>query len=213
MFTDTGLGMTDDVQKQIFEPFFTTKARGRGTGLGLATTYGAVQQAGGHISVWSQPGHGTTFTIYLPHAQEHAPESPEPRRSRPAAARGLSVLLVEDDDSFRRLTRRMLERNGFAVEEATHAEAAVMIYEAAPSSIDIVLTDVIMPGGSGKDLMLRLKGLDPNVHFLFMSGYPEDVIADHGVLEEGLPFLGKPFTEQALVQHLQDVVDEVRTAS
>ncbi|HZA20150.1 MAG TPA: PAS domain S-box protein [Actinomycetota bacterium] len=213
MFTDTGVGMTDDVQRQIFEPFFTTKSRGRGTGLGLATTYGAVQQAGGHISVWSQPGHGTTFTIYLPHAQESPHESPEPRRGHQAAARGLSVLLVEDDDSLRRLTRRMLERNGFAVEEAAHAEAAASVYEVDPSAIDIVLTDVILPGGSGKDLMLRVKELDPNAHFLFMSGYPEDVIADHGVLEEGVPFLGKPFTEQALVQHLQDVIDEVPTTS
>jgi two-component system, cell cycle sensor histidine kinase and response regulator CckA len=207
MFTDTGIGMTDEVQKQIFEPFFTTKSRGRGTGLGLATTYGAVQQAGGHISVWSQPGHGTTFTIYLPHAQEAPAESAEPHRSSHNASRGLSVLLVEDDDSMRRLTRRMLERNGFEVWEASHPEAAATVYEADPNAIDIVLTDVIMPGGSGKDLMMRLRKLDPEIHFLFMSGYPEDVIADHGVLEEGVPFVGKPFTEQALVQQLQGLLD------
>jgi len=213
MFTDTGLGMTDDVQKQIFEPFFTTKSRGRGTGLGLATTYGAVQQAGGHISVWSQPGHGTTFTIYLPHAEEDPRETVEPRRSHRTTARGLRVLLVEDDDSLRRLTRRMLERNGFEVREASHTEAATNIYEADPDGIDIVLTDVIMPGGSGKDLMMRLRTLDPDVHFLFMSGYPEDVIAHHGVLEEGVPFVGKPFTEQALVQQLQNVIDEADTPS
>jgi two-component system, cell cycle sensor histidine kinase and response regulator CckA len=206
-FTDTGVGMSEEVSRRIFEPFFTTKSRGRGTGLGLATTYGAVQQAGGYISVWSQPGEGTTFTIYLPTAgaePQSASESGDQKR-RPSL--GDTVLLVEDDEALRRLTRRILERNGFRVVEASQAREAERLFERDPSAIDIVLTDVVMPGGSGKDLVARLQAIDPGVRYLFMSGYPEDVIAHHGVLEEGVPFLGKPFTEPSLVGRLQEVVD------
>jgi two-component system cell cycle sensor histidine kinase/response regulator CckA len=205
-FTDTGVGMSEEVSRRIFEPFFTTKSRGRGTGLGLATTYGAVQQAGGYISVWSQPGQGTTFTIYLPSANAEPQAASDSGDQKRHLSLGDSVLLVEDDDALRRLTRRMLERNGFRVVEASQADEAERLFEQDPSAIDVVLTDVVMPEGSGKDLVARLQAIDPGVRYLFMSGYPEDVIAHHGVLEEGVPFLGKPFTEPSLVGRLQEVV-------
>jgi two-component system, cell cycle sensor histidine kinase and response regulator CckA len=205
-FTDTGVGMSEEVSRRIFEPFFTTKSRGRGTGLGLATTYGAVQQAGGYVSVWSQPGQGTTFTIYLPSANAEPQAASDSRDQKRRLSLGDSVLLVEDDDALRRLTRRMLERNGFRVVEASQADEAERLFEQDPSAIDVVLTDVVMPEGSGKDLVARLQAIDPGVRYLFMSGYPEDVIAHHGVLEEGVPFLGKPFTEPSLVGRLQEVV-------
>jgi two-component system cell cycle sensor histidine kinase/response regulator CckA len=205
-FTDTGVGMSDEVQKHIFDPFFTTKPRGRGTGLGLATTYGAVKQAGGHISVWSQPGEGTTFTIYLPRADLEPSVSPGSRPDAAARSSGHTILVVEDDDPFRRLTRRMLERNGFEVVEASHPDVAIRTFESLEQHIHIVLTDVIMPGGSGKDLIDRLKSIDPDLRYLFMSGYPDDVIASQGVLAEGIPFLSKPFTETSLIDALQEAL-------
>jgi two-component system, cell cycle sensor histidine kinase and response regulator CckA len=207
--TDDGVGMSDEVLKHIFEPFFTTKARGQGTGLGLATAYGAVKQAGGYISAYSEEGNGSIFSVYLPRTVESG-SSPRPK-SRDGRRQGGSetVLLIEDDDSLRRLVRRMLERNGFAVLEASTHEAAEHLFLQNVDAIAAIVTDVVMPGGSGKELVERLLTIDNRPPVLYMSGYPEDVIAHHGVLDEGVPFIGKPFTEEALVDRVRMLLDAV----
>jgi PAS domain S-box-containing protein len=207
--SDSGIGMSDEVLKHIFEPFFTTKARGEGTGLGLATAYGAVKQAGGYISAYSEEGKGSIFSVYLPRTVEAA-TSVRPRSSDGRPQRGSeTIMLIEDDDSLRRLVRRMLERNGFSVLEAGTHEAAEQMFLENVDQIAAVVTDVIMPGGSGKELVDRLGAIGDPRPVLYMSGYPEDVIAHHGVLDEGVPFIGKPFTEQALVDRVRMVLDAV----
>jgi len=207
--SDNGTGMSEEVLKHVFEPFFTTKERGRGTGLGLATAYGAVKQAGGYLSAYSEEGVGSIFSVYLPRTAEAGvgdrtvPQEDAPKRGSE------TLLLVEDDGSLRRLVRRMLERNGFRVLEAgTHEEAERLFLENVPE-ISAIVTDVVMPGGSGKELVERLLAIDDRPMVLYMSGYPEDVIAHHGVLDEGVPFIGKPFTEEELVDHLRIILDEV----
>ena len=207
--TDNGIGMSEEVLKHIFEPFFTTKARGQGTGLGLATAYGAVKQAGGYISAYSQEEQGSIFSVYLPRTAEAGTAiQPKSRDGRPQKG-SETVLLIEDDDSLRRLVRRMLERNGFAVLEASTHEAAQQLFLENVDRIAAIVTDVVMPGGSGKELVEKLRAIDDRAPVLYMSGYPEDVIAHHGVLDEGVPFIGKPFTEEALVDRLRELLDAV----
>jgi two-component system, cell cycle sensor histidine kinase and response regulator CckA len=207
--SDNGTGMSEEVLKHIFEPFFTTKARGQGTGLGLATAYGAVKQAGGYISAYSEEGKGSIFSVYLPRAVEvGAAVRPKTRDERPKRG-SETILLVEDDDSLRRLVRRMLERNGFSVLEAATHESAEKLFLENVEQIAAIVTDVVMPGGSGKELVERLLAIDDRPPVLYMSGYPEDVIAHHGVLDQGVPFIGKPFTEEGLVDRVRMVLDAV----
>ena len=206
---DNGTGMSDEVLKHIFEPFFTTKARGQGTGLGLATAYGAVKQAGGYISAYSEEGQGSIFTVYLPRTVEAgAAARPKSRDGHPQRG-SETILLVEDDDSLRRLVRRMLERNGFTVLEAATHNAAEGLFLENVDQIAAIVTDVVMPGGSGKELVERLLAINDRPPVLYMSGYPEDVIAHHGVLDEGVPFIGKPFTEEALVDRVRRLLDAI----
>jgi PAS domain S-box-containing protein len=204
--SDTGVGMSEQVKAHIFEPFFTTKEKTRGTGLGLATVYGIVTQSSGHIEVYSEPGVGTTFKIYLPRV-----DAETKAQRKPAAVdwQGTeTVLLAEDDNVVRALARRSLERCGYTTLEARHADDALLVYERYRDRIDLVVTDVIMPGEmSGRDLAKRLVSLHPEIKVLYTSGYTDEAIVHHGVLEPGVAFLQKPFTPSSLAQKVREVLD------
>ncbi|MGH7545568.1 MAG: ATP-binding protein [Gemmatimonadota bacterium] len=206
--SDNGFGMDRATQARIFEPFFTTKEKGKGTGLGLATVYGIVKQSGGYIWVYSEPGRGTTFKIYLPRVQ--APAEPLPERAAGPAGppRGHeTILLVEDEASVRALAARVLRKQGYRVLEAADGEAARRQLESESTSVDLLLTDAILPGASGRELADRARAARPDLKVLFVSGYTDDVIARHGVLEAGVEFLEKPFTPEALARRVRDVLD------
>jgi PAS domain S-box-containing protein len=206
--SDTGHGMSDEVKAHIFEPFFTTKERGSGTGLGLATTFGTVKQAGGSIEVYSEAGIGTSFKIYLPRVEEEA--SPPVKDDRPQDMRGGSetVLLVEDEDIVRNLCIRILEQLGYKVMQARNGAEAIALTQGYGDRIDLLLTDVVMPGMSGAELATKLVPLQPYMKVLFTSGYTDDAILRHGILEEGVSFIGKPYTPSALARKVREVIDE-----
>ncbi len=203
--SDTGSGMTPEVLARLFEPFFTTKERGKGTGLGLATTYGIVKQSEGHISVESEPGRGSTFEILLP-AVDAAPDEAEPPAAAPRPG-GETILLVEDEPSVRRLTRMALESRGYNVLDAASGEAALELSREHGGPVDLLLTDVVMPGMNGRVLAARLVALRPGTRVLYMSGYTDDAIAGHGVLDPGTEFLQKPFTPADVARKVRAVLD------
>jgi hypothetical protein len=208
--TDTGMGMDDETKARIFEPFFTTKARGKGTGLGLATVYGIVRQTGGHIWPYSEPGRGTTMRVYLPRVDSPADPVERPERVAPESLRGAeTILLVEDEEPVRSVTRQLLERNGYTVFEATDGPGALALVgeENGGVEFDLLLTDVIMPGMSGRQLADQLKSRRPNLLVLFMSGYTDDAVVRHGMLEPGLAYVEKPFRPPALLQKVRDLLD------
>jgi CheY-like chemotaxis protein len=169
--TDTGHGMTPEVLARAFEPFFTTREPGKGTGLGLATVHGIVEQSGGHVWVYSEPGQGTSFKIYLPRVDEPAEKVEAPAVEEPPPRGSETVLLVEDDASLRELIRECLESTGYTVIEARHGAEALGICERGPPPIDLVMTDVVMPGMSGRELADRLRLSRPEIRVLYMSGY------------------------------------------
>jgi CheY-like chemotaxis protein len=205
--SDTGAGMPAEVLAHVFEPFFTTKPVGRGTGLGLSMVQGIVRQAGGHVQVESAPGQGTRFRILLPRADGAArPPSPasEPSASKEEGTE--TLLLVEDEPAVLDLARRMLSARGYRVLAASSGEAALEIARAEPR-IDLVVTDVVMPGMGGPELARRLRELRPGLGVLFASGYPEDAIAHRGVVDPGVNLLQKPYTSAALAQRVRDLLD------
>jgi PAS domain S-box-containing protein len=205
--SDTGVGMDEATRARVFEPFFTTKDPGKGTGLGLSTVYGIIKQSGGTISLYSEPGKGTTVKAYFPRVDATA-GSLQPAAQRTVSPRGSeTVLLVEDEAALRAVARRTLERQGYRVLEASDAHAALAIAAAHPHDIDLVLTDVVMPGLSGRELAERLAASHPRVPVLFMSGYTDDSIVQHGVLEAGIHYLQKPFTPRSLAGKVRDVLD------
>jgi CheY-like chemotaxis protein len=204
---DTGEGMDAQTLARIFEPFFTTKDVGKGSGLGLATVDGIVAQSGGRIRVASVPDQGTTFTILLP-ATSDLPLGSQSAEPAPASPTGSeTVLLVEDEPALRRLSRRVLAQFGYTVLEAPDGEEALNLAEAYHGPINLVLTDVVMPRLSGRDLAERVQASHPEAKILFMSGYTDDAVVQHGVLSQEVSLLRKPFTPYALAARIRDVLD------
>jgi CheY-like chemotaxis protein len=204
--TDTGAGMDEATRNRLFEPFFTTKEAGKGTGLGLSTVLAILNQNAGDVKVSSSPGEGSTFTVYLPRAAEAA--EAQPANAPAPAVRGTeTILLVEDDESVRTLAAQILGRNGYRVLAAASGEEALKLCESEPGTIDLALSDVILPLMNGRELSDRLRGLRPGLKVLYMSGYTDDVIAYREDLGDAA-FLSKPFSPEVLVRKVRDVLDE-----
>lgn len=203
--SDTGCGMDAATREHIFEPFFTTKMAGKGTGLGLATLYGIVKQSGGNVWVYSELGHGTTFKIYLQRAEEFA-ETGELTGTKPTPEGTETVLLVEDDDQVRAILKQILENQGYHVLSASHGDEALAISQ-EPGDIQLMITDVVMPQMSGRELAERIVAARPSLRVLFMSGYTDDAIVRHGLLDEKLNFIHKPFDSATVARKVRDVLD------
>jgi CheY-like chemotaxis protein/two-component sensor histidine kinase len=204
--SDNGQGMDPETQAHVFEPFFTTKPSDRGTGLGLSTVYGIVKQSGGHIWLYSEKGVGTTFKVYLPIASGSVPSvTPAPPISPSARGRG-TVLIVEDEDGVRELTRQILSRAGYEVLLAAEPGEALALFNEHADEITLLLTDVVLQHMSGRELAQRIEGKSAKVRVLFMSGYTDDAVLHNGVLSAGAQFLQKPFTTETLLRKVQEVL-------
>ena len=206
--SDTGKGMSEEVKAHLFEPFFTTKERGTGTGLGLATTYGAVKQAGGFIEVSSEVGDGTTFKIYFPRVEEKTitPLDDDPQAILPGGTE--TVLVVEDEDIVRTLCVQILEQLGYRVLQTLNGTEAIALAQGYGDRIDLLLTDVVMPGMNGSELATQLVPHHPEMKILFTSGYTDDTISRHGILDVGVSFIGKPYTPSALARKVREILDK-----
>jgi PAS domain S-box-containing protein len=212
--SDTGSGMDHETQARIFEPFFTTKEVGKGTGLGLSTVYGIVKQSGGNIWVYSEPGFGTVFKVYLPRLDDTTANSDAKQAQESNAPRGTeTILLVEDEDVVRGLTRRILMQAGYNVLDAKSGDEAIRLCDAHVGPIDLLLTDVVMPEVSGKEVADRLLELRPTTRVLFMSGYTDEAIVQHGVLDANVKFIQKPFTWLALTKKVREVLNRKTSLS
>jgi PAS domain S-box-containing protein len=205
--SDTGVGMTADVRLRIFEPFFSTKAPGAGSGMGLATVFGIVQQAGGHIWVCSEPAHGTTFKIYLPRAKGEPERLAPVRESQLPRGGGEAILVVEDEPLVRRAMVRVLRKGGYDIVEASNGLEAFAKLETLPGKFALMLTDVVMPQMGGPELAERVRKKYPDIRVLLVSGYTEKAIVHHGVLDTGLAFLEKPFTPDVLLRKVRELLD------
>jgi two-component system cell cycle sensor histidine kinase/response regulator CckA len=204
--SDTGIGMSPEVQARVFEPFFTTKEKGKGTGLGLSTVYGIVKQSGGNVWVYSEQGRGTTFKIYLPRVDAAVETVGRSDLVRPLGGTE-TILVAEDDDVLRPLVRALLTKLGYTVLAAANADAALAHARAHQGPIHLLLSDVVMPGASGRELARHLAESRPDAKVLYVSGYTDDAIVHHGMLEPGLNYLQKPFTPDALARKVRGVLD------
>jgi len=204
---DTGCGMTEEVKEHVFEPFYTTKEQGKGTGLGLSMIYGIIKQSNGEIEFESVPGKGTTFSVWLPNVENTVPEMSSDIPNRMPGTVSETILFVEDEDSLRRLGERVLTAKGYKVISALNAAEALAALEKHGKAVDLLVTDVVMPGMNGHELAKEIAHRKMAVRTLYMSGYTEDAIAEHGALEPGLAFIYKPFTVDALVLKLREVLD------
>jgi CheY-like chemotaxis protein len=207
--SDTGRGMSEGIKSHAFEPFFTTKDVGQGTGLGLSTCYGIIKQSGGHISVYSEPGRGTTFKIYLPQVEPPAP-APVAPLDAPGLPRGTeTILLVEDDQALREMAATLLRRLGYTVFTAANGVEALSVKQQGNCGhVDLLFTDVVMPHMSGKELADRVRMLFPHTKILFTSAYTENAVVNQGVLNKDMALLQKPFTPSALARRLREVLDK-----
>ena len=208
---DTGAGISPEILDHIFEPFFTTKGQGKGTGLGLATVYGIVKQNNGDVSVYSELGKGTTFKIYLPRVSEAAgTDRREP--SRAAQATGSEkILVVEDEDIVRRVAVKALKKRGYTVLEARNGEDALALIATLSSPLDLLITDVVMPGMNGQVVAQRVSEKQPGIRVLFMSGHAQDVMFDRGIIEPGIAFIEKSFSAESFCQKVRDVLNSAKT--
>lgn len=207
--TDTGCGIDEKIQKQIFEPFFTTKEPGKGTGLGLATVFGTVKQSNGYVYVYSEPELGSTFKIYLPVIQTRKPKGRDHPKEWAGYTTDRTILLVEDDEPLRKLVSRILNRTGYTVVSASNGEEALRLIDSPEhTGIDLLVSDVVMPGIGGKALAEKLEARLPDLKVLFISGYPDEAVVHHGVLDEGVAYLQKPFSPKAIIQKVQEVLAE-----
>jgi nitrogen-specific signal transduction histidine kinase len=205
--SDTGAGMDEQTQEKIFDPFFTTKELGRGTGLGLAIAYGIVKQSNGFINVYSEPGKGTTFKIYFPIVSSRAGEDWRPAVQQPLRRGTETILFAEDNETVRLLIRDVLQEFGYTVIEAADGEEALRKFREHRDRISLLILDVIMPNKNGREVFETARRINPDIKALFMSGYPADLIQKEGVLEQGLHFLSKPSSPQALLRKVRDMLD------
>jgi signal transduction histidine kinase len=205
--SDTGIGMDAETRSHLFEPFFTTKAPGRGTGLGLATAYGIIRQSGGSILVYSEPGHGTTLKIYLPRVPDHNGGEQPAQTPEADIAGSETILVVEDEDRVRKLICEVLLAKGYRVLEAIRGEEAVAICKGHAGAIDLVVVDVVMPQMSGPDVVRQLQEARPSLKVLYMSGYTDEAIMQHGILASGSAFLQKPFMPNTLARKVREVLN------
>jgi CheY-like chemotaxis protein len=209
---DNGAGLTKEVLEKIFEPFFTTKETGKGVGLGLATLFGIVSQNGGYIDVISKPNTGTTFLLYFPDRADTNPQNSEPSElnapTLPETSHSHSILVVEDEPGLNRMIREMLEALHYTVYSSTDPVAAITLFKEHQETIDILLTDVVMPKQNGKELAETIKKLKPSIKVAFMSGYTADIIAHHGVLEDGYNYIQKPFTLKTLSELISQLTQD-----
>jgi len=199
--------MGKEILDKLFEPFFTTKDAGKGTGLGLATVYGIIKQNSGFVDVHSEPGQGTSFRIYMPRTETPISEKPQIHEPRKDLNGNETILLVEDEESILELGKAILARHGYKVLTARNAPEALDLAERHPDRIDLLITDVVMPGVNGKDLVERLNTFRAGLRTIFISGYTADIISDHGVLDEGVQFLQKPFSVKSMAEKVREVLD------
>jgi CheY-like chemotaxis protein len=203
--SDTGCGMNEATVSRIFEPFFTTKEAGKGTGLGLATVYGIIKHSAGHILVYSEPRHGTTFKIYLPNAEDKIRLASKPEVETVSPKRqGTTILLVEDDEIMRGLTRQLLKEHGYAVVEVDDGKSALEWLESHPDPIDLLLTDVVMRRMSGPELVERLSVSRPALKVVYMSGYTGELMANRELLKPGVTLIEKPFSRTILLNTIHE---------
>jgi len=205
--SDTGIGMDAQTRERVFEPFFTTKERGRGTGLGLATVYGIVKQSGGHIVLDSEPGLGAAFSVYLPRAENVDFATPPTIDAAQAPTGSETILLVEDEQAVRFLSRVLLERAGYSVLDAGDPQHAALVFQQYGPAIDLLVTDVIMPGSSGPTLFKHLSAERPDLKVLYISGYTDDVFGRQAGLASDVVFLEKPFTADRLMFKVREALD------